>query len=71
MQSHNIGFCFETGVIGNSVFNAHLQDSGLLLELLILVRVGIRKLVDFDPALCNLIQDLARSGKNKKDMMNW
>lgn len=36
----------------------HLQDPGLLFELLILVRVGVRQLVDPDPVLCNLIQDL-------------
>lgn len=37
---------------------SHLQDPGLLFELLILVGVGIGQLVDSDPVLCNLIQDL-------------
>lgn len=37
---------------------SHFQDPGLLFELLILVGVGIRQLVDSDPVLCNLIQDL-------------
>lgn len=48
---------------------AHLQDSGLLLEFLILVRVSIRQLIDFDPVLCNFIQDLMCRGK--KDRINW
>lgn len=37
---------------------SHLQDPGLLFELLVLVGVGIGQLVDSDPVLCNLIQDL-------------
>lgn len=37
---------------------SHLQDPGLLLELLVLVGVGVGQLVDSDPVLCNLIQDL-------------
>lgn len=37
---------------------SHLQDPGLLLELLVLVGVGVGQLVDSDAVLCNLIQDL-------------
>lgn len=44
---------------------SHLQDPGLLFELLILVRVGVGQLVDPDPVLCNLIQDLVMENKDR------
>lgn len=44
---------------------AHLQDPGLLLELLVLVRVGVGQLVDPDPLLRDLVQDLR--GGNRRD----
>lgn len=41
---------------------SHFQDPGLLFELFVLIRVGIRQLVDSDPMLRNLIQDLMMEG---------
>lgn len=42
---------------------SHLQDPGLFFELFVLVRVGIGQLVNSDPVLCNLIQDLMERTK--------
>lgn len=48
---------------------SHLQDPGLLFELLVLIGVGVRQLVDPDPVLCNLIQDLTMENKRQDEMM--
>ena len=39
---------------------AYLQDPGLLLEVLVLIGLGVRKVVDLDPVLVDLIQNLHR-----------
>lgn len=46
--------------INGEGISLHLEDSRLLLELFVLVRVRIWKLVDFDAVLSDLIQDLRR-----------
>lgn len=42
-----------------------LQDPGLLLELLVFVRVGIRELIDSDALLSDLIQNLRRKHREE------
>lgn len=37
----------------------YLQDPRLLFEILILIRLGIRKVVNFDSVFIDLIQDLS------------
>lgn len=39
---------------------AYLQDPRLLLEIFILIRLGIRKVVNFDSMFIDLIQNLTR-----------
>lgn len=38
----------------------YLEDPGLLFEVLILIRLGIRKVVNLDPMFIDLIQNLIK-----------
>lgn len=41
----------------------HLEDSGLLFKIFVLVGLGVRKVVDLDAVVVNLVQDLKRGNK--------
>lgn len=44
----------------------YLQDPCLLFEIFILIRLGIRKVVNFDSMFIDLIQDLTRRARKQQ-----
>lgn len=50
----------SNGEPSQNLEEAYLQDPRLLFEIFILIRLSIRKVVNFDSMLINLIQDLTR-----------